>query len=371
MDFSLPKSDYLQIERLGHIFDDKSECYKLFWFQVILRKIVEGKASATYEEIVDEMIADAWYMVAEYHLNLGPSDSLERAVIQLGQITKFKPSEDKSKLIEFVKDCKDPIVLKYKNNLINDVPYRLQKPFLDGMKNKDLSGGKERLIDILNGYVHLIYHYDPYKGRQTRIHFDAGWCEYFKRNHEIIRGWLNYKLVEYLQRRNPNVPGVIDKLNPPQERKLQDIQRYWKVVIDVCPLREIYGWNQLEKDNISIDHFVPWSYVANDEIWDLHPTTREINSSKSNNLPKWNPYFKRLAEIEYASYRAMWQYDTVHKEFEKCKREHLNSEVIEGKLYSKGLTLDSFMGALEEVLLPVYQSAKAAGFQEWNYEATA
>lgn len=367
MDFTLPKSENLQIERLGRIFDNTSECYKLFWFQVLLRKITEGKTSATYEEIVDEMIADAWYMVAEYHLNLGPVDSLEHAVIQLTQISDFKPSEEKSILIEFISSCKDPVVLKNKRNLINDVPYRLQSPFLDGLRNDDLNKGRGQLIGRLNEYRNLIYHYDPLDGLQTRIHFDENWCDYFKQNQEIVRGWLNYKLVEYLQRRNPNVPGVIDKLYPPQERKLQDVQKYWKMVIDVCPLHEIYGWTQLEKDNISIDHFVPWSYVANDEIWDLHPTTRAINSSKSNNLPKWDPYFKRLAEIEYASYKAMWQYDAVHKEFEKCKKQHLNSAAIEGKLYSKGLTADLFQNALEEVLLPVYQSAKAAGFQEWEY----
>ncbi|MBE5919975.1 MAG: hypothetical protein E7272_09045 [Pseudobutyrivibrio ruminis] len=25
--------------------------------------------------------------------------------------------------------------------------------------------------------------------------------------------------------------------------------------------------------DISIDHFVPWSYVAHDEMWNLNPTT--------------------------------------------------------------------------------------------------
>jgi len=64
-------------------------------------------------------------------------------------------------------------------------------------------------------------------------------------------------LVEYLQRRNPNVSGVIDKLYPPQERKLEYIQKYWKLIMTVRPVVEIYGNGMLNEKDISIDHFVP------------------------------------------------------------------------------------------------------------------
>lgn len=77
MDFTLPGSGGLQIEYFSHLFDNTSECYKMFWFQVIVKKILAGQTSASYGEIIDEMIADAWYMVAEYHLNLGLRDNLE------------------------------------------------------------------------------------------------------------------------------------------------------------------------------------------------------------------------------------------------------------------------------------------------------
>lgn len=76
----LPYSEELNIEYLGRLFDNTSECYKFFWFQAIVTKLTEGKHELTYEELVDEMIADAWYMVTEYQLNLGPKDTLENLV---------------------------------------------------------------------------------------------------------------------------------------------------------------------------------------------------------------------------------------------------------------------------------------------------
>ena len=76
----LPYSEELNIEYLGRLFDNTSECYKFFWFKAIITKVTEGNNELTYEELIDEMITDAWYMVTEYHLNLGPKDTLESLV---------------------------------------------------------------------------------------------------------------------------------------------------------------------------------------------------------------------------------------------------------------------------------------------------
>ncbi len=135
----------------------------------------------------------------------------------------------------------------------------------------------------------------------------------------------------------------------------------------VSPVVEIYGNGELTEKDISIDHFVPWSYVANDEIWNLHPTTKSINSAKSNHLPRWEVYFKKLAEIEYLSYQLMWQYEGIRKEFEKVKKKHLNSQMVEERLYAPELSRTEFGNRLSEIVLPVYQSAKSAGFREWEY----
>lgn len=114
------------------------------------------------------------------------------------------------------------------------------------------------------------------------------------------------------------------------------------MIAELQPIREIYGHNPLRDNKISIDHFVPWSYVAHDEFWNLHPTTVNINSKKGNHLPEWETYFQPLSELEYLSYQMMWQYDSIHREFENQKQ-------------------------LSEILHPVYQSAQNCGFREWVY----
>ncbi len=58
----------------------------------------------------------------------------------------------------------------------------------------------------------------------------------------------------------------------------------------------------------------------------------------------------------------MWQYEGIHKEFDKVKKKHLNSQMVEGRLYAPNLSKEEFGGRLSEIVLPVYQSAKSAGF---------
>lgn len=139
------------------------------------------------------------------------------------------------------------------------------------------------------------------------------------------------------------------------------------MIASIQPIQDIYGETRLDERNISIDHFVPWSYVAHDELWNLTPTTRNINSSKSNHLPDWNTYFPMLCRMEYSSYEMMWKYPEIYSAFEKCAREHLNNQEIKHKLYQNGLSEAEFAGRLEDVLLPVYQSAKNMGFSSWRW----
>ena len=111
-----------------------------------------------------------------------------------------------------------------------------------------------------------MYYFTALNGLSTSIIVNDDWANYINKNQEIIRGWLEYNMILYIQKRNPSVPGIADKLYPPQERKLEKVKKYWKLIIGMEPVREIYGNEILTEKDISIDHFVPWSYVAHDEM---------------------------------------------------------------------------------------------------------
>ena len=134
----LPYSEELNIEHLGRLFDNTSECYKFFWFKAIVEKVIQGKRELSYEELVDEMIADAWYMVTEYHLNLGPKDTLENLVILIKKkYPELKSCEKKPTILDFLRKTEDKEIISKTRTLTYNVPYRLQAPFMTHLKARD------------------------------------------------------------------------------------------------------------------------------------------------------------------------------------------------------------------------------------------
>ncbi len=366
----LPYSDELNIGYLSRLFDNTSNCYKFFWFQAILRKVDEKHASFSFDELINEMIADAWYMVTEYHLRLGPlgvTDNLEEVVKYIHEKYGFMPPEKREKIIDFLENTEDKNISKYKSDLTLNVPYRLQVPFYDEITiEKDMWGAKQPLINRINQQKRLMYYFEYISGTKTRIEIDDSWQQYLIKHREILKGWAQLKLIQYLQNKNPSVPGIADKIEPPVARDIERVRKYWKLIIQIDPsLRDIYGDVSLTGVSISVDHFVPWQFVAHDELWNLHPTTREINSSKSNMLPSWTMYFNSLGELEYRAYELKNTNELVKHEFEKIAQYHLNNQEIKSQLYMEHLGKVEFKQRLDHIIKPVYEAAKNQGFREW------
>jgi len=360
----LPQSDTLRIDKLTRIFDNMSESYKIFWFKALIEKTHEGKQTISYDEIINAMIEDAWYMVTEFRLNLGPSDTLEKIVKHVQNISGMKPTEKPENVHAFIEKSEDRELRTMKTTLTRFVPYRLQAPFLTGI-NEHIWRNRQRTVDYIQETEGVIYTVSFDSGLDATVSVSDSWMEYIARNYGIIMGWIDYNMIIYLQRRNPSVPGISSKLQPPQERNLAAAKRYWKHIIDVRPVVNIYSGQQMNDKDVSIDHFVPWSYVAHDELWNLLPTTRAVNSSKSNNLPRWDVYFDKLWRVEYEAYDLVCSDAETEKLFRHCEKENLNNDEIRYKLYQPGLSQEQFAGQLEEILLPVYESAKNMGFGEW------
>lgn len=370
----LPYSEELNIGYLSRLFDNTTNCYKFFWFQAILRKLDGVHCRFTFDELINEMIADAWYMVTEYHLRLGPlgiTDNLEEVVKYIYRNYGFMLSEKREKIIEFLQTRDDKRITKYKSDLTLNVPYRLQVPFYDEINigRSMWNGSKQALTNEINRQKRLMYYFTLISGLGTVIEVDGLWAEYLYRHKDILKGWTQLKLIQYLQNKNPSVPGIADKIEAPVSRDIERVRKYWKLIIEIDPsLKDIYGDVSLADESISVDHFVPWQYVAHDELWNLHPTTKSINSSKSNSLPSWSLYFNSLGKLEYRAYELKNQNEIVAREFQKIAPYHLNNQEIRNQLYEDGLDKHSFIGRLEHVVKPVYESAQMLGFKEWIYD---
>lgn len=365
----LPQADVADVDKLARVFENKSESYKLFWFQAIIEKVREGRSSFTFGELVDAMIAEAWPMVTQYHLRLGYRDALEAVCQYLAAHAELSPMSGREELLRLLRSLDgDSEVQRLRRQLILHVPYRFQAPFL-GADGSFWTGGQKQLVAQINEVPHLMYTFGAFNGLNTFIEMADGWAEYIARNGAILEGWLKFYLADYLQKRNPSVPGILYKLSRPRLKKLEEVQAYWQALAKLGDVRDIYGHRKLAGQEMAIDHFVPWSFVAHDEFWNLQPTSRKAADSKGNRLPDWEAYFRPYADLAYVSYRAMWDSPAIHRLFLQCTRNYLHNEAIKKRLYRQGQSRSEFELQLEQVVGPVYQAALQCGFTEWKFSA--
>jgi hypothetical protein len=366
-----PYDEKLNIGVLSRIFDRNriTNSYKYFWFMAILKKISNGQSEFTYDELVDQMVVDAWYMVTEYNLRLGPNgiaDYLEETAKYIFNKERFCSTSKEEDLLVYLEETEDPNIRKFKKDyLIQNVPYCLQSPFYPDIR--DLGRSK---TDLINQRPHLLYYFVTLAGLDSKIRINGDWQDYLLKNKDILMAWVKYNLAGFLQDRNPNVPGILDKLEKPEKRNLARVSKYWEVIlIKDHSIRDIYGDIAMSDEKISIDHFVPWQYVASDELWNLSPTTRSINSKKGNHLPVFDTYFRKLAAIEYKAYQVCRNDETARTAYNECLEYHVNSDAVRRNLYADDLDETGFENALREIVKPVYDSAKMCGFSEWEYSA--
>lgn len=351
---------------------------------------VASAEDLTFNEIIDEMICEAWHTVTHYHLRLGPTvngnaeNFLEHAINTLNaKATGLSQSPSKDELRQAIKDFESDL-RKDKYKLTNYVPYKLLYPFFDteGMEEgltylkadqrtrliaymANLSSDKNLLYTILDGI-----------GLQKKIRMNRHWRKLLIKNYSVIRSWVQYNKAQFLQDRNPGVPGIIYKISPENEelRRLEQARDLWKTVAEITgkPIKEIYTGKDIPIEDLSIDHFVPRSYISNDELWNLIPMRKVLNSSKNNKLPPWNEFFIPFAQYQFYLYDLVFpekkaiQSEILEKKFNKCRQNNLNAIWAAETLYIPGNSVLQFVNILEHNMKPIYDAARLQGYDIWK-----
>ena len=368
----------LDIESFTHMLDDPTECYKFYWMDSILDLLSRGVSLIYFDDVINGMIASAWYSVGEYHLHLGLKDSngnimnsLERAVKKLSDVVDIKYDLSEDVIIQVIYQ-NEKLIHGEKMQMAKMVPYRLLSSFLKDVGGNDrIWDQQKRLItyvEMINQKKRLPYTICDGAGLKKQVIIDEIWKRMLLDNLVQIKGWIKLKKVRYLQDRNPDVPGVIYKLEPENEklRKLKYVRELWSTIIDIHPVQDIYSGKNIDLKKYDIDHFVPWTYIANNELWNLLPMDSSLNCSKSNKLPNWNEYFLPFASNQYLLYDYVFKQNLHVDKFKNCQRDNLIAIWANEELYVPNLDRPQFIEILDQHLKPIYDSARVQGYSIWN-----
>ena len=366
----------LEIDSFTGMLKDPSFCYKFYWLEAIVNLINQNITETTVGEIIDEMIANAWYSVVEYHIHLSGFvkgdvvDGLERAVLHLQQVSNLTSSASKSDIKEAIRKHNSDI-RQEKTQLTYMVPYRALSGFFDKHESKVNWEKRTELIEYIKYFnssiVKLPYVFGEGTALKRAVVFNPDWIRMINDNTVEILGWIQYEKLRWLQNNNPEVPGLVYKLRPGDNvRKLERVRNLWNGVLDCVEIRDVYNNTKIDMADFEIDHFVPWSFVMNDELWNLMPMVSSLNSQKSNNLAEWDKFFKGFAENQFKMYELVCERDGIRSLFEKCYKDNLHSIWAQQDLYKAGAKKNEFIEILSKNMRPVYDSAKRQGYSVWK-----
>ena len=369
----------LDIEGFSQMMKDPSFCYKFYWLEAIVCLISEDIKETTFDAIIDEMISNAWYSVREFHIHLsgiqndgGVRDGLERAILLLTELSDLSANASKVEIKNEIKKHNGELK-KYKEQLTNMVPYRALAGFFTKSEDVVDWGSTVRMTKYIKRFseekILLPYTFGESSKLKKQVYFNPEWMKMIQDNTVSILGWIQYEKVKWLQNNNPEVPGLVYKLAPLDEkmRKLGRVRKLWNGILELTEIRDVFNDNPIEFKEYDVDHFVPWSFVMNDELWNLMPMDSSLNSIKSNKLPLWDPFFERFAANQYRMYELVNQKPEIHKMFEGCYRDNLHSIWAGQELYRPGNSRELFYNILQKNMQPIYDSARRQGYELWNY----
>lgn len=356
---------------LGRVFDDTTTSYKLFWFRALLEtlkrwwnsEVTGHHPPIAVGSLLSDMVVSAWHPVCLFHLSLGTTDKLQDICVAISQQSGLAPNAPPHDVRKFLEETAE--VRKQLSHLVDYVPSLFLTPWF-AADMRGLNGGRARVKRATKLAFERRAASDaaPYwldaDGTDLMLHLNAGWEDFLKENLAVLESFADHHLARYLQARNPNSPAVIHKLRAPFNRQLKQARTFWRLVHEELSHRgksacfqDIYAGAKLGSD-FSIDHFLPWSFVAHDQLWNLVPVLAETNSRKSDNLPDAELYLPRLASLHYMALSVLRDKPRFHEDYIICFKQHPSDILDRGE--------DYLFGCYKAVFAPQLQIAQNQGF---------
>ena len=348
--------------------------YKFFWLLALLeimrRRDYDASATIPFNDMFFVMLKLAKSPLLRFKLSFGVRDKLHQHIAAMEQraanekIWNWNTANPILDNSAYRRACAD---------LSAYVPYRWLRPFVQNETRG--AGGSTRNQKNINLAIITAanekFNGDsppPYRFAEERtgkgIVAHPSWARYFARNGNIIEGWCLWHFAKFLQTRNPNIPAIINKITEDGDsnRRLIKQRQFWAEVMTKESFYCIYSGAKLSRDNFALDHYVPWSFVGHDNMWNLVPAPPSVNSGKGDNLPD-KQYLGALAETHHR----MLKVRAAH--FPKKGGDLMESYAADLKLSFDNFTDgDKLRRAYEMFIPPLIDLARANRFRGgWVY----
>lgn len=293
----LPYYKSLPVNLLAACFNNTTATYKYYWLLSILQSAEENKTEISKKELFARMISNAWFTVNYFHVSFGKQDKLQRAIEVIKDCELLMVDDDREKIFQTLiktTNRNSLIQLQYFNN---QVPHWFLSPWFPKLKGETDTQQEKKIYlesqNFTNKSIYALF--------DESIKINPEWKNYLTDNARVLKDFCYWNLAMFLQIKNPSVPDIPNKLIRPATRNNLSRQRkqFWDLVVSQLGYVEcIYTGNKLTVGNYAVEHFIPYSFVSHDLIWNLIPADKSFNCSKSDKLPRLEKYFNPFYNLQ-------------------------------------------------------------------------
>ncbi len=353
--------------RLLELFQNTTNSYKFFWMLGILELTAQPDTyKYTIEQVVIEMLIKAWYPHHYFHLNFGSQDMLAQ------QIDAIRIAEDLAEDIDernlrarLQADGRQRVTTEAIQAFSRYVPQRFLRPWfateLQGLSESKVNAAIIQLAAQHHGQLGRAAIYRFEGPHNKAIFFDHHWLAYLRDHNRILREYTLWHLARYLQKRNPNVPALIHKLEyQPAERDQNAARKLWTPYLQAHPTTTcIYSGQSLS--TFAIDHFLPWSFVVHNDIWNTIPIPKTVNSQKGNRIPQVTLHVPGFLTLQHALFHHVWTAESLRHKEAKTFQAYTNLFKMDEQ-HIATLPFEAFATRMREQVEPMISIARSQGF---------
>jgi len=163
--------------------------------------------------------------------------------------------------------------------------------------------------------------------KERKITLTSSGYEYLLKYQTTVFKLVNYELAKFLQKKNPLVTQgiLLEEIENITQR--ESLQQFQQLLVEHSGSSCFYTGKPLVagKRIIAVDHFVPWSFVHSDELWNFVLTSTTLNSSKGSKLPaerylqqldERNRHFMQIGDVYVKQYMEKYDFNKFNKLYE-------------------------------------------------------
>ena len=233
---------------------------------------VDAELKLTFDQLFGKFAEIYWNLVLKYELR-------QKRATADGRVSSIE---------RVLKDS----AIEY--GIIEPIPYESLKPeqmikITTRVKRKC----KENVVGALFEDTRRLFYSFSKEGEWIQINPEM--YSFICKHKTIIEKNNYYEWAKFLEKVNEEdvTTKILSKIDASSRRN--NLTRYRQILFDEFERKTcFYCGKKLKEDDIHVDHFIPWSFIKDDNLWNLVLSCKACNLNKKDKLP--DLYF--LSKIE-------------------------------------------------------------------------